>query len=222
MALAQMKCTLTLNISQCIIGFGSSPSRCGPRGHRPVVIRRYPGSRARRIHTCQGIISDHAESDACSLSRAHPSCLPPVRRHRRSDSNLSWLNGWPISPCRRFAPGLAAGHAGLGTDADHYSFIAVDLHHLLLAGLPAHLTLKPPLFDRSLSRSCLDHISVSLFALRNAYLALSSIVSFPAILVQSWGHQKPRWQTNHTKLRIAVPSLRTSDVLEASDFHVSP
>ena len=41
-------------------------------------------------------------------------------------------------PCRRFAPGLAADDARLGDDVARYSFIAVDLHHLLLAGLPAH------------------------------------------------------------------------------------
>ena len=41
-------------------------------------------------------------------------------------------------PCRRFAPGLAADDARLGADAVRYSFIVVDLHHLLLAGLPAH------------------------------------------------------------------------------------
>jgi len=43
-------------------------------------------------------------------------------------------------PCRRFAPGLAADNARLGADVGRYSFIAVDFHHLLLAGLPAHLT----------------------------------------------------------------------------------
>ena len=43
-------------------------------------------------------------------------------------------------PYRRFAPDLAAGNARLGADVDRYSFIAVDFHHLLLAGLPAHLT----------------------------------------------------------------------------------
>ncbi len=41
-------------------------------------------------------------------------------------------------PCRRFAPGLAADDARLGADAVRYAFIAVDWHHLLLAGLPAH------------------------------------------------------------------------------------
>src|SRR5215469_11325929 len=42
-------------------------------------------------------------------------------------------------PCRRFADILADACARLGADAGRYSFIAVDLHHLLLAGLPAHL-----------------------------------------------------------------------------------
>ena len=41
-------------------------------------------------------------------------------------------------PCRRFAGALAGDDARLGADVDRYSFIVVDLHHLLLAGLPAH------------------------------------------------------------------------------------
>ena len=41
-------------------------------------------------------------------------------------------------PCRRFADVLADACARLGADVGRYSFIAVDLHHLLLAGLPAH------------------------------------------------------------------------------------
>ena len=41
-------------------------------------------------------------------------------------------------PCRRFARILADADARLGADVGHYSFIAVDFHHLLLAGLPAH------------------------------------------------------------------------------------
>ena len=41
-------------------------------------------------------------------------------------------------PCRRFACALTGADARLGADADRYSFIAVDLHHLLLAGRPAH------------------------------------------------------------------------------------
>ena len=42
-------------------------------------------------------------------------------------------------PCRRFADILADACARLGADVVRYSFIVVDLHHLLLAGLPAHL-----------------------------------------------------------------------------------
>ena len=42
-------------------------------------------------------------------------------------------------PCRRFAEILTDACARLGADVVRYSFIAVDLHHLLLAGLPAHL-----------------------------------------------------------------------------------
>ena len=41
-------------------------------------------------------------------------------------------------PCRRFADVLAKVRARLGADVGRYSFIAVGLHHLLLAGLPAH------------------------------------------------------------------------------------
>jgi hypothetical protein len=42
-------------------------------------------------------------------------------------------------PCRRFADTLADACARLGADVVRYSFIAGDLHPLLLAGLPAHL-----------------------------------------------------------------------------------
>jgi hypothetical protein len=41
-------------------------------------------------------------------------------------------------PYRRFADLLADACARLGADVDRYSFIVMDLHHLLLAGLPAH------------------------------------------------------------------------------------
>ena len=46
-------------------------------------------------------------------------------------------------PYRRFAGILANDSARLGADVVRYSFIAVDLHHLLLAGLPAHLCENP-------------------------------------------------------------------------------
>ena len=40
-------------------------------------------------------------------------------------------------PYRRFV-GVQDANARLGADVDRYTFIVVDLHHLLLAGLPAH------------------------------------------------------------------------------------
>ena len=51
-------------------------------------------------------------------------------------------------PYRRFADILADACARLGADVDRYSFIAVDLHHLLLAGLPAHPCEKAKTLDR--------------------------------------------------------------------------
>src|SRR5260370_36989226 len=41
-------------------------------------------------------------------------------------------------PYRRFVGVLTDANARLGADVDRYSFIVADLHHLLLAGLPAH------------------------------------------------------------------------------------
>jgi hypothetical protein len=48
-------------------------------------------------------------------------------------------------PYRRFACILADVCARLGADVVCYSFIVVDSHHLLLAGLPAHSALDPEL-----------------------------------------------------------------------------
>ncbi len=46
-------------------------------------------------------------------------------------------------PYRRFAHALTVADARLGADVVCYSFIVVDLHHLLLAGLPAHSAFHP-------------------------------------------------------------------------------
>jgi hypothetical protein len=46
-------------------------------------------------------------------------------------------------PYRRFAATLTGDAARLGADVVCYSFIVVDLHHLLLAGLPAHSAPHP-------------------------------------------------------------------------------
>ena len=52
-------------------------------------------------------------------------------------------------PCRRFADVLTDACARLGADVDRYSFIAVDSHHILLAGLPAHSLALRPAHSRS-------------------------------------------------------------------------
>src|SRR5271167_696287 len=58
-------------------------------------------------------------------------------------------------PCRRFADVLADACARLGADVDRYSFIEVDLHHKLLADLPAHsLALRPAHSRRHLYVTC--------------------------------------------------------------------
>jgi hypothetical protein len=49
-------------------------------------------------------------------------------------------------PYRRFVNVLT--DARLGADVDRYSFIVVDLHHLLLAGLPAHIAVGTLITER--------------------------------------------------------------------------
>ena len=48
-------------------------------------------------------------------------------------------------PYRRFAVILAEDCARIGGDVGCYSFIAVDSHHILLAGLPAHFAVGMPI-----------------------------------------------------------------------------
>jgi hypothetical protein len=52
--------------------------------------------------------------------------------------------GFYALPYRRFVAVLADANARLGVDVDRYSFIVVDLHHLLLADLPAHFESHMP------------------------------------------------------------------------------
>ncbi len=84
-------------------------------------------------------VSDHAGS---ARARANA----PARMAFRHSNDVGTRDDrpfaapWPACtlPCRRFAGTLAGTDARLGADVDRYSFIAVDSHHLLLAGLPAH------------------------------------------------------------------------------------
>ena len=60
-------------------------------------------------------------------------------------------------PYRRFVAVLADVNARLGADVGRYSFIVVDLHHLLLAGLPAHLCENSARYDRTRNFEACGH-----------------------------------------------------------------
>jgi len=64
-------------------------------------------------------------------------------------------------PYRRFVPALTGNDARLGADVVRYSFIVADLHHLLLAGLPAHRRRSNP----GAARIALDCFVASLLAM---------------------------------------------------------
>jgi hypothetical protein len=69
----------------------------------------------------------------------HRFCLPryqPRRRPKKSYFGAQWL-AYSL-PYRRFAGTLTDTCARLRADVTRYAFIAVDSHHLLFAGLPAH------------------------------------------------------------------------------------
>jgi hypothetical protein len=65
----------------CIIGYGSSPSQCGPAAVAERSVVRSPGSRARSVHACQCLRPRRAVW--ASRYRAHPYCLPSAERRRR-------------------------------------------------------------------------------------------------------------------------------------------
>ena len=131
----------------------TSPARASPASARRLPgadhaanglwsNERPPGSRARSVRTCQGLRPRRAERVLAMMpASVLPSAGQTASALRTNSFAARWL-AYTI-PCRRFAPSLAAGNARLGADAVRYSFIAVDSHHLLLAGLPAHLTPFP-------------------------------------------------------------------------------
>ncbi len=108
-------------------------------GSRRWPTKRPPGSRARRVRTCQGLRPRRADR---MLALTHTIVLPSAGQTASAlRSKLSRLNGWPIrSLADASRPASRPRHARLRADVDRYSFIVVDFHHLLLAGLPAHPT----------------------------------------------------------------------------------
>src|SRR5258705_14016328 len=99
---------------------------------------RSPGSRARSVRTCQGLGPRRV---GATLAITRSAALLPLFGQRRHPGWHAIAAQWLARtlPYRRFADTLADACARLGADAVRYSFIAVDFHNLLLAGLPAHL-----------------------------------------------------------------------------------
>ena len=65
-----------------------------------------------------------------------------VSTQRKNIFEAQWL-AYAL-PYRSFADVHGGASARLGADVVRYTFIVVDLHHLLLAGLPAHRQLPCP------------------------------------------------------------------------------
>src|ERR1035438_4809186 len=136
----------------CIIGYGSSPSRHGPVQHAcwrwPTM--RSPGSRAWSMRACQVLRPRRvAQALALALLDILPSATQTASAPRTSF--LSRLNGWPARSPADASPTSSRMPARLRADAVRYSFIVVDLHHLLLAGLPAHLCENSTRYKRTLN-----------------------------------------------------------------------
>ena len=80
--------------SPCIIGFGSSPSRCGPLSLHARPRSRSPGFRSRSLRTCQGL-RPRRTGHALALARI-PVSPSAVTTASASQLILSRLDGWPI------------------------------------------------------------------------------------------------------------------------------
>jgi hypothetical protein len=103
-------------------------------------ISRFP--RKERLHM-PGSSTTPGRSD---LAIARPKRVAFRIRNGVGTRELAFAAQWLAYalPYRRFAAVLADADARLGADVDRYSFIVVDLHHLLLAGLPAHFESDMP------------------------------------------------------------------------------
>jgi hypothetical protein len=109
------------------------------RGGAPPLVRHEISRFSRKERP-------HMPGATTALGRASARNNAPVRVAFRFQNSVSaqnkayfaaqWL-AYAI-PCRRFADALADTCARLGADVVCYAFIAVDLHHLLLADLSAH------------------------------------------------------------------------------------
>jgi hypothetical protein len=89
-------------------GSSTTPGRTGARDNAPVHV---------------------AFRDSEHVGTRDKSCFRGSIACPREGGGLAYA-----LPCRRFADTLTDARARLGADVDRYSFIVVDLHHLLFAG----------------------------------------------------------------------------------------
>jgi hypothetical protein len=73
-----------------------------------------------------------------NLKPREPPMISPMMDLKFSVQRLAYT-----LPCQRFTCGLATDPRMTRGQCGSYSFTVMDLHHLLLAGLPAHLALPP-------------------------------------------------------------------------------
>ena len=122
----------------CISGNSSSPSRCGPRSHC-VIGRTRDLPVPEQGASAHARVSDHAGPSGHSRRapvRVAFHDLKRVGTQEPTSFAAQWLavrSPADASP----SPSRVPTH-GSGPRWFRYAFLAVDSHHLLLAGLPAH------------------------------------------------------------------------------------
>ena len=134
-----------------IIGYGSSPSRCGPAQYRGWSDSRSPGSRTRSVHACQVLRPRRVVQ---ALAIAHSDVLPSATQTASAPRNsfLSRLNGWPARTPADASPTSSRMPAhGLGPMWFAIPSSQGTCTPLLLAGLPAHLCQNLRYFDFGVS-----------------------------------------------------------------------
>ena len=126
------------HLRPCITGDERYSSRCEPPGHgmaSPEPSRFPRKKRARMLG-----VSDRAEPEKHSRWRA-PRCGLPLAHQRRRSGLTACAAPYlaNVSPYRLLVCPLAETSARLGAEVVRSTFPGLDLLHILLTGLPAHL-----------------------------------------------------------------------------------
>lgn len=116
----------------CIIGYGSSPSRCGPARYCGWSDPRSPGSRAKSVHTCQ-VLRPRRAGPALAIARQ--TVLPSATRTASAPGTikLTRLNGWPVcspadaSPTPSRPPAHGLGPMWIATPSSQWTCTTYSL-----------------------------------------------------------------------------------------------